>query len=111
MYVAPCCSTAHLQPADTLLSKINKGDGGKGSALTKLARVAGQTGFVGIWAGLTTRILMTAILVSGQFLVYDQCKQLLGACWWDVSLLGRCPRWPQSRRRGKDSMRSLFFSF
>lgn len=66
-------------PADTLLSKINQGGGGKGGALKKLAVLAKDTGFVGIWAGLGTRMAMTGLLVSGQFLIYGQVKSLLGA--------------------------------
>ncbi|PWN22143.1 mitochondrial carrier [Microstroma glucosiphilum] len=66
-------------PADTLLSKINKGGGGSGSAMSKLITLAKETGPVGIWAGLGTRIAMTAFLVGGQFLIYGQIKQALGA--------------------------------
>ncbi|PWN49996.1 mitochondrial carrier [Violaceomyces palustris] len=66
-------------PADTLLSKINKGGGGKGSAMSKFFRLAKETGPVGIWAGLGTRILMTSFLVSGQFVIYAQIKQAVGA--------------------------------
>lgn len=77
--VAGAAAAILSHPADTLLSKINRGGVGEGSALTKLFRAAGQTGFAGMWAGLGTRIMMTAILVSGQFLIYDQVKQLIGA--------------------------------
>lgn len=66
-------------PADTLLSKINRGNVGEGSPMAKLIRAAKQTSFMGLWAGLGTRIFMTAILVSGQFLIYDQIKEMLGA--------------------------------
>lgn len=77
--IAGAAAAILSHPADTLLSKINKGGGGSGSAFTKLVRLAGQTGFSGLWAGLGTRIGMTAILVSGQFLIYDQTKLLFGA--------------------------------
>ncbi|KIS72033.1 uncharacterized protein UMAG_00455 [Mycosarcoma maydis] len=76
--VAGVAAAVLSHPADTLLSKINKGGGGKGSAMTKLIRLAGETGPVGIWAGLGTRVLMTAFLVSGQFLLYAQIGQLIG---------------------------------
>ncbi|PWZ02564.1 mitochondrial carrier [Testicularia cyperi] len=76
--VAGVAAAVLSHPADTLLSKINKGGGGKGSAMTKLVRLARETGPVGIWAGLGTRILMTAFLVSGQFLLYAQVGQLIG---------------------------------
>ncbi|WFD21493.1 hypothetical protein MEQU1_000145 [Malassezia equina] len=66
-------------PADTLLSKINEGGGGRGSALKKLMVLAQEAGPFGLWVGLPTRILMTAILVSGQFLIYEQTKAAFGA--------------------------------
>ena len=66
-------------PADPLLSQNNKGGGGRGSALKKLWVLAKEAGPMGIWAGLPTRILMTAILVSGQFLIYEQTKAAFGA--------------------------------
>ena len=66
-------------PADTLLSKINKGGGGKGGAMKKLLVLAKETGPVGIWAGLGTRVVMTAFLISGQFAIYGQIKAAVGA--------------------------------
>ncbi|ORY81994.1 mitochondrial phosphate carrier protein [Protomyces lactucae-debilis] len=66
-------------PADTLLSKINKGKGGDGSAVHKLGVLARETGFRGLWAGLGPRILMTSFLVSGQFVLYAQIKTALGS--------------------------------
>ncbi|GAA5851532.1 hypothetical protein JCM5353_005903 [Sporobolomyces roseus] len=66
-------------PADTLLSQINKGEGGKGSAASKLVVLAKENGFRGMFAGLGPRILMTAGLVSSQFLLYGIIKDALGA--------------------------------
>lgn len=66
------------QPADTLLSQINKGHGPTGSVLYRLGVLAKQNGFKGLFAGLGPRMVMTAGLVSGQFLIYDAVKQ--GAC-------------------------------
>lgn len=77
--VAGVAAAVLSHPADTLLSKINKGGGGSGTVLKRLAVLAREAGPVGIWAGLGTRVLMTAVLVSGQFLIYDQCKALMGA--------------------------------
>lgn len=77
--VAGVAAAVLSHPADTLLSKINKGGGGSGSAMKKLVVLAKETGPIGIWAGLSTRILMTAILVSGQFLIYEQTKLAFGA--------------------------------
>jgi solute carrier family 25 phosphate transporter 3 len=66
-------------PADTLLSKINQGKGGKGSAAAKLVVLAKEAGPVGLFAGLGPRIVMTVGLVSGQFLLYDIIKGALSA--------------------------------
>ncbi|GAA5842290.1 hypothetical protein JCM11251_003975 [Rhodosporidiobolus azoricus] len=67
------------QPADTLLSQINKGQGGNGSAASKLIVLAKQAGPVGLFAGLGPRMLMTAGLVSSQFYLYSLIKNALGA--------------------------------
>ncbi|KAI0056084.1 mitochondrial carrier [Artomyces pyxidatus] len=67
------------QPADTLLSQINKGHGPEGSMLYRLGTLAKQAGFRGLFAGLGPRMVMTAGLVSGQFLIYDAVKHALGA--------------------------------
>ncbi|KAH9991284.1 mitochondrial carrier [Russula vinacea] len=64
------------QPADTLLSQINKGHGPKGSVLYRLGILARQTGFKGLFAGLGPRMVMTAGLVSGQFLIYDAINKV-----------------------------------
>ena len=58
---------ASLQPADTLLSQINKGHGPEGSMAQRLVVLARQAGFRGLFAGLGPRMVMTAGLVSGQF--------------------------------------------
>lgn len=62
------------QPADTLLSQINKGHGPSGSTAYRLKVLAQQAGFKGLFAGLGPRMIMTAGLVSGQFLLYDGVK-------------------------------------
>ncbi|CDZ96182.1 mitochondrial carrier [Phaffia rhodozyma] len=66
-------------PADTLLSQINKGDGPKGPMLGRLLTLGRQAGFAGLFAGLGPRMLMTAGLVAGQFLIYSEIKDALGA--------------------------------
>lgn len=66
-------------PADYLLSKINQGGGGSGTAMSKLVKLAKEAGPMGVWSGIGTRILMTAFLVGGQFLIYGQIKSALGA--------------------------------
>jgi len=66
-------------PADTLLSQINKGHGPTGSMPHRLAVLAKEAGFRGLFAGLGPRMIMTAGLVSGQFLIYDGIKHAMGA--------------------------------
>ncbi|KAI6027383.1 hypothetical protein PISMIDRAFT_92952 [Pisolithus microcarpus 441] len=67
------------QPADTLLSQINKGHGPSGSMFHRLYVLARQAGPRGLFAGLGPRMVMTAGLVSGQFLLYGAIKEALGA--------------------------------
>ncbi|KIJ64515.1 hypothetical protein HYDPIDRAFT_28455 [Hydnomerulius pinastri MD-312] len=66
-------------PADTLLSQINKGHGPTGSMPHRLSVLARQAGFRGLFAGLGPRMIMTAGLVSGQFLLYGGIKDAIGA--------------------------------
>lgn len=66
-------------PADTLLSKINKGEGGNGGQLSKVITVTKQTGFSGLWAGLGARMVMQALLICAQMGIYDELKKLSGA--------------------------------
>jgi len=65
-------------PADTLLSQINKGHGPKGSMIYRLTTLAREAGFRGLFAGLGPRMIMTAGLVSGQFILYGMIKDSLG---------------------------------
>ncbi|CCA67672.1 probable phosphate transport protein MIR1 [Serendipita indica DSM 11827] len=67
------------QPADTLLSQINKGHGPQGTMVYRLTTLAKQAGFRGLFAGLGPRCVMTAGLVSGQFIIYDALKHAMGA--------------------------------
>ena len=41
----------------------------------RLVTLARQAGPVGIWAGLGPRMVMTAGLVAGQFLIYGAIKE------------------------------------
>lgn len=41
----------------------------------RLVTLARQAGPVGIWAGLGPRMIMTAGLVAGQFLIYGAIKE------------------------------------
>jgi hypothetical protein len=64
-----------LQPADTLLSQINKGHGPQGSMVYRLTTLAREAGFRGLFAGLGPRMIMTAGLVASQFLMYGEIKR------------------------------------
>jgi len=66
-------------PADTLLSQINKGHGPTGSMSHRLIVLAKEAGFRGLFAGLGPRMIMTAGLVSSQFLMYGAIKDAIGA--------------------------------
>lgn len=55
------------QPADTLLSKINKTKGAPGQSTTsRLVQMAGQLGVSGLFTGMTTRLVMIGTLTAGQ---------------------------------------------
>ncbi|KAG8976667.1 hypothetical protein FRB90_009090 [Tulasnella sp. 427] len=77
--IAGVAAAVLSQPADTLLSQINKGHGPEGSMAYRLVTLARQAGFRGLFSGLGPRIYMTAFLVSGQFAIYGQVKHALHA--------------------------------
>ncbi|KAG8891598.1 hypothetical protein FRC01_014611, partial [Tulasnella sp. 417] len=77
--VAGVAAAVLSQPADTLLSQINKGHGPQGSMAYRLITLARQAGFRGLFSGMGPRIYMTAFLVSGQFAIYGQVKHALHA--------------------------------
>ncbi|KAG0369390.1 mitochondrial phosphate carrier protein [Gamsiella multidivaricata] len=66
------------QPADTLLSKINKAKG-TGSAASRLAVLATELGFRGLFLGLGPRIVLVGVLTSLQFGIYGDLKKVFGA--------------------------------
>ena len=57
-----------------MLSQINKGHGPSGSMSSRLVALAREAGLRGLFAGLGPRMIMTAGLVAGQFLIYDEIK-------------------------------------
>eukprot|EP01114_Cavostelium_apophysatum_P005258 TRINITY_DN1603_c0_g1_i3.p1 TRINITY_DN1603_c0_g1~~TRINITY_DN1603_c0_g1_i3.p1 ORF type:complete len:338 (+),score=72.52 TRINITY_DN1603_c0_g1_i3:59-1015(+) len=67
------------QPADTLLSKVNKQKGAEGSVMGRLFKIAGELGPRGLFLGLGPRIVMVATLTAGQFAIYGDIKRVLGA--------------------------------
>jgi solute carrier family 25 phosphate transporter 3 len=68
-------------PADTLLSKINKpGAGGEGGTMTRLGRIAAETGYMKLCTqGLAARCFMIGTLTAGQFGIFDSVMGALGA--------------------------------
>jgi solute carrier family 25 (mitochondrial phosphate transporter), member 3 len=68
------------QPADTMLSKINKTKGlpGEGTT-TRLIKIAKELGFRGSYAGIGARLFMVGTLTAGQFAIYGDIKKALGA--------------------------------
>ncbi|GJC98787.1 mitochondrial phosphate carrier protein [Colletotrichum higginsianum] len=79
--VAGVAAAVLSHPADTLLSAINKGAGdpnqGATSRMIQLAKEFGPKRL--LLTGLGPRIVMTCGLVAGQFVIYAQCKTLVGA--------------------------------
>ncbi|KAI0012548.1 mitochondrial phosphate carrier protein [Xylariaceae sp. FL0662B] len=68
------------QPADTMLSKVNKTKRLPGeSTVSRLIKIAGELGIRGSFAGLPTRLFMIGGLTAGQFAIYGDIKKALGA--------------------------------
>lgn len=68
------------QPADTMLSKINKtkGEPGEGT-VSRLIKIARELGLRGSYGGIGTRLFMVGGLTAGQFAIYGDIKKALGA--------------------------------
>lgn len=68
------------QPADTMLSKINKTKGLPGEGTTsRLIKIAKELGFRGSYSGIGARLFMVGTLTAGQFAIYGDVKKALGA--------------------------------
>lgn len=79
--VAGVAAAVLSHPADTLLSAMNKGAGDpKQGVLSRMFTLASEFGPKRLLlTGLGPRVVMTCGLVSGQFVIYAQCKALVGA--------------------------------
>ncbi|CCE81588.1 Piso0_002249 [Millerozyma farinosa CBS 7064] len=76
--IAGCAAAFVSQPADTLLSKVNKTKKAPGqSTVGLLAQLAKQLGISGSFAGLPTRLVMVGTLTSLQFTIYGSLKTAL----------------------------------
>jgi solute carrier family 25 phosphate transporter 3 len=68
------------QPADTMLSKINKTKGLPGEGTTsRLIKIAKELGLKGSYAGIGARLFMVGTLTAGQFAIYGDIKKAIGA--------------------------------
>ncbi|KAI3547714.1 hypothetical protein CABS01_08065 [Colletotrichum abscissum] len=75
-----CAAAVISQPADTMLSKINKTKGLPGeSTAFRLYKIAGELGLRGSFSGLPARLFMIGGLTAGQFAIYGSIKTTLGA--------------------------------
>ncbi|KAM0417052.1 hypothetical protein ACHAPT_012958 [Fusarium lateritium] len=68
------------QPADTMLSKINKTKGlpGEGT-VSRLFKIGKELGLRGSYTGIGARLFMVGTLTAGQFAIYGDLKKALGA--------------------------------
>lgn len=65
------------QPADTLLSKINKAQSERGErTLVRLYKIASELGIRGSYAGIRARLIMVGGMTACQFAIYGQIKQV-----------------------------------
>jgi len=78
--IAGMAAAVISQPADTLLSKINKTKGAPGQSTTsRLVSMAGQLGAKGLFTGMSARLVMIGTLTAGQFMIYGDIKKALNA--------------------------------
>lgn len=76
--IAGCAAAIVSQPADTLLSKVNKTKKAPGqSTIGLLGQLAKQLGVRGSFTGLPTRLIMVGTLTSLQFTIYGSLKSAL----------------------------------
>ena len=68
------------QPADTMLSKINKTKGAPGEGITyRLIKIGKELGIRGSYTGIGARLFMVGSLTAFQFAIYGDIKKALGA--------------------------------
>jgi len=79
--IAGVAAATISQPADGLLSKVNKaGAGGDGPMASRLMNIAKETGPVKLMTqGLVARWLHVGLITAGQFAVVDLCMMATGA--------------------------------
>jgi len=68
------------QPADTMLSRVNKVKAAPGEGMvSRLSTIAKQLGVKGLFGGTGPRLVMIGTLTAGQFAIYGDIKKALGA--------------------------------
>jgi solute carrier family 25 phosphate transporter 3 len=71
-----CAVVSH--PADTIVSKLYSKGKEPGSTGSKIAGIYKEIGFMGLWGGLFTRIIMIGTLTGLQWWIYDSFKTAMG---------------------------------
>ena len=71
--VAGLAAAVVSQPADTMLSKINKTQGlpGEGT-ISRLIKIAKELGIKGSFSGLGARLFLVGAITAGQFGIYGK---------------------------------------
>ncbi|TDZ31685.1 Mitochondrial phosphate carrier protein [Colletotrichum spinosum] len=78
--VAGLAAAVVSQPADTMLSKINKTKGLPGESTTsRLIKISKELGIRGSYSGIGARLFMVGTLTAFQFGIYGDLKKALGA--------------------------------
>jgi solute carrier family 25 phosphate transporter 3 len=79
--VAGVVAAVISHPADTLLSKMNKGGaGGSGGMFSRMGNIASEVGLVNLCTtGLGARCVMIGTLTAGQFGIFDIVMSAVGA--------------------------------
>ncbi|KAL9121153.1 MAG: hypothetical protein Q9187_002288 [Circinaria calcarea] len=78
--VAGLAAAVVSQPADTMLSKINKTQGLPGEGTTRrLIKIGKELGLRGSYTGIGARLFMVGSLTAFQFAIYGDIKKALGA--------------------------------
>jgi len=73
--VAGLAAAVVSQPADTMLSKINKTPGAPGEGTTtRLIKIAKELGIKGSYTGIGARLFMVGTLTAFQFGIYGDLK-------------------------------------
>ena len=75
--VAGITSSIVSQPADTVLTRMNQKQG-RAFFLETGQEIYSEQGIQGFFAGLGSRSVWAACIISGQFFLYDVCKSFLG---------------------------------